>query len=159
MKKFFILFLGLFIAAFLVKMVASQALAYGGSGNYLPLAQRITERFNLDSNEVQSFFNEMRQEKIQRAQGRAEIKLNEALSSGKITQAQKEAIAEKMNELNQKMEGLNNLPLEERRVKMQELQKEIKEWAGKNGINFGFLRRFQVGFGRRLGPKGSCPNL
>lgn len=158
MKNFFILLLGLFVAAFIVRMFIAQAIAYDG-GNYISLPQKIAERFNLNFDEVQSFFNEIHQKRIQQAQERVEIKLNEALLNGKITQAQKEAILVKIKELYQKKEDLNCLSFKERRSRRQELQKEMKDWADQNGIDFGFLRKFQGFFWGKFSPRGFCSNL
>ena len=131
------------------------------NGIFGNLAQRISERFDLDQNEVESFFAEMHQERHQEREDRFEARLDELVSTGEITEEQKQAILNKHEEFqaqHQEMrEALKDLTPVERRETMETHHEEMKAWAEENGIDLevvlGSMGRFngmKRGMGKNL---------
>jgi|SRR3989344_7538263 len=114
-----------------VKVILAQEIT-----SYPPIVQRIAQRFNLPENEVQEVFQEVWDERQAERYANWEDKLNDAVSEGKITQEQKQAILDKYQEMQDKMESLDNLSPEERRDEMHKLHDELRDWAEKEGIEF-----------------------
>ncbi len=112
----------------------------------------IAERFNLNSSEVEAVVNEvMQSERFAReAQGKVDQaeKLSQAVTDGKITQAQADLITNKLSELK---EANKNLTREERQLE----QESLKEWATSNNIPMNFL---QCGGQRGPGENEKAPN-
>jgi hypothetical protein len=135
---------------------AVSAQSYGNSN----ITQRIAERFNLQESEVQSIFDEAREEKMAVMEEKAEERLNVFVENGKISEEQKEIILNKKEEMKTLFEDLKNLSPEERHGKMQELREDLKIWAEENGIEAPFGMGFmnmglkRGGFGQF---KGDCP--
>jgi len=103
------------------------------------LIDRISEKFNLKKEDVQKVADDFRSEKQktweEQRKKNLDEKLSEAVKSGKITEAQKQAILKKMEELRNKKET--------NRVEMQ-------NWLKQNGLEgkFGFgLGKFGKGRG------------
>ncbi len=59
------------------------------------LISRIAQKFNLNENEVKAVFDEEKTQKEVEMKAQLEKKLNQAVSDGKITEAQRQAIAAK----------------------------------------------------------------
>jgi len=116
-----------------------------------PITQRLAERFNLNSDEVQEVFQEMRQEKREMFQIHFGEKLDEAVSEGVITQEQKEVILSKKIEMQERKEEFRNLSAEERKQAIIELKQEMKDWAEENNIDF---QSFKGSFAPKSGGKG-----
>lgn len=129
------------------------------NNRYSSIIQKLVDKFNLNSEEVQRVFDEARQEKQQEMQSR----FNGSLIKGRIqelTDEQKQALTAKKEEMKQKFEAMKDLTLEERQIKMKEMQDETKAWAEENGINQNLMipgmggGRFGKGFGRGFSPSG-----
>ncbi|MCX6738318.1 MAG: hypothetical protein NTY11_02800, partial [Candidatus Parcubacteria bacterium] len=69
-------------------------------------------------------------------------KLNKAVLDGKITEAQKSAIMTKRSEIQGRIDGLNNLSLEERKAVMQGIRDDVDKWKQENGANLGKFLNF-----------------
>ncbi|NQV90028.1 hypothetical protein HQ487_01315 [Candidatus Uhrbacteria bacterium] len=115
------------------------------------LVSAIAEKFNLSSDEVQAVFDEyheVRQEEMQvkkdeiRAQHEAkfEERLAQAVEDGELTQAQVDAIIEKMAEMRGYMEEFKDLTPETRKDAMQTHVEELRAWAEEQNIPMQFLR-------------------
>lgn len=117
------------------------------------LIQKLAERFNLNSGDVQKVFDEFQQEKRQNMQQematRYKEKLDKMVSDGKLTQGQEDAILAKKDELQKKYEELRGLALtvDERNAKMKEIQDELKQWTKDNGIDLKLANMFGMGLG------------
>jgi len=111
--------------------------AQGGRDH--PFVQRLAERFGLNEDEVETFFEEEKEAHRQEKQAKFEEYLDQAVADGKITEEQKQAILAKHEEHQAEMEALKaelkDLSPEERKAKMQELKQEMEQWAEENGIN------------------------
>ena len=141
MKKLILFVLSIFLIG-AVFMGASKTFAQSDTNNSQTLIQRITEKFGLKEPDVQSVVDNFHQEKFQQMKtqrrSRLEEKLNSAVSSGKITEAQKQAILKKFDELQNEREAQT---------------KDLENWAKNNGLDklgMGMgLGRFK-GFGRGM---------
>ncbi|HLC83669.1 MAG TPA: hypothetical protein VJI69_07550 [Bacteroidia bacterium] len=147
MKRLFILILALFITGFSIYGV-SRTNAQSTANTQQTLIQKIAEKFNLNKDEVQDVADDFRTQKIQTMQAerkaRLEQKLSEAVSSGKISETQKQAILKKHDELQKKHEAE---------------RAEMETWAQQNGLDnlgFGFkgFGMHKFGFGMQGGMHG-----
>lgn len=143
--------LGIVLAGSLVLGVTG-AYAFRNVYNRSTMIQKLSERFGLNQEEVETFFEEQRAQNQSQMQQRWEERLNQAVAEGKITEEQKQAIIAKREEHRQKMEGLQDLSPEERRVAMQEYQTEFRNWVEENGLDVGVIGMFgraRSSFGKR----------
>ena len=148
-----------------VGSLASVAQAQGDGDN---LVDKISQRFNVDKNEVQKVFDEERESRQADRQKGYEEMLNQAVKDGKLTQGQKEKVLAKHNELKQEMEqnreemkGKSETEREQlreqRHEEMDKKRAEIEQWEKDNGIPAGYLMPHKgEGHGMRggHGPRG-----
>lgn len=130
-----------------VGSLASVAQAQG-DGN--TMVDRISQRFNLDKNEVQKVFNEERESRQAEHQKSYEEMLNQAVKDGKLTQEQKDKVLAKHNEMKKEMqqnrEEMKNKTQaereqlrEQRHDEMEKKRAELEQWEKDNGIPSGYL--------------------
>jgi uncharacterized membrane protein YhiD involved in acid resistance len=117
------------------------------------IIQKLSERFNLNSADVQKVFTAARDERYQEMQQemqtRLKEQLDEAVKEGKITEEQKGTILKKETQIQEKQKEL------------MELQQELRDWAEENNIDLSLFfghgpRRGMGGMGR---PFGGYPGL
>jgi hypothetical protein len=149
------IFLVSFLALILLCLVGYGTVrAYAGEpGKYPPVIKKLVERFGLNEEEVKAVFDEERTEHQEQGQAHFEERLNQAVSDGKMTPEQKEAILAKKKEMRNNDEEFKNLSAEERQEKMKVHQEEMKKWAEEQGIDLSLLPMFlgkgpRGGFGR-----------
>ncbi len=122
-------------------IVASVSADSSNSDN---LSSKIAQKFNLNQEEVQKVFDEHKGEMHQEHQAKISTKLDDYVSSGKITANQKTLIINKLDEMHKQREdnkeSLKNLTQEERKLKMEEKKTELESWAEQNGINIELLK-------------------
>lgn len=123
---------------------ASADTSFGRDG----VIDRLVSRFNLNKNDVEKVFEENQAARQAERKTEIEEKLNQAVSEGKLTNDQKNALIQKMDEMRARRDDLRNLSREERRQKMTEHRTEMQKWASDNGIDFTQLGLF---LGRGLG--------
>ncbi len=82
------------------------------------LVQKIADKFGLKKEEVQAVFNQQRSDKF-------ESRLSQLVANGKITEAQKQVIIGKHQELRQAKTKIDF--------------KALKDWATQNGIEVKYL--------------------
>jgi len=138
------------LSVLVIGILASNVSAQDAS-NYPPIVQKIAERFNLNVSEVEQVFDEERDERRADMYAHFAERLNDLVTEGKLTEAQKEAILDKHEEMQNSMEELENLTPEERKGKMQAMHEEFKTWVDEQGINLPLLGPFGTGFGHRGG--------
>jgi len=145
------LFLGAFIFAGVYGM--KSVFAYGNGTDFRnQMAQKFSQRFNLNQAEVESFLNDSFQERQKERQTYQENRLNQLVLDGKITQEQKEAILKKREEMMNEREAMANLSWEERKTEREKHQNEMKSWAKENGIDLNEIMPITgKGFGRGMG--------
>lgn len=118
------------------------------------LAQRIAEKFGLKQEDVQAVFDEHHEEHHAQMQTRFEERLTQLVKDGKLTEAQKQAIAAKVNELYKKkqanLEKLRSMTPEQRKEAMQSERQSLEEWAKQQNIDLSLLK----GIGHKFVLKG-----
>lgn len=117
---------------------------------YGNLVQQIAQRFNLSESDVQKVFDDVRVEHQQEMKTNWDNRLSQLVTDGKITDAQKNLIIAKHNEIQTQMDALRDLSPEERHTKMQEISDSLKQWASDNNIDLQTVGLFgmHAGFGR-----------
>lgn len=114
------------------------------------MVDKISQRFNLNKNDVQKVFDEDREVRQAEHQQKYEEMLNQAVKDGKLTQAQKDKVLAKHNELKKEMdhnrEEMKNKTQEERQQlreqrhdEMDKKKAEVEQWEKDNGIPTGYL--------------------
>lgn len=127
-------------------VISVNAQTENGDGFRFPLAEKIAERFNLNLEEVQKFFEETRQE------ARQEMQTRFAGRDGcELTEEQRQSLSAEREELMAKYGDMKNLSREEMQNRMQEMRSEMQAWAEENGIDSecaggGFGKGFRPGF-------------
>lgn len=108
------------------------------------LVQRLAERFGLDQSEVQEFFEEERQLRMEQHHQMMRKRLDEAVTDGKLTEEQRAAIEAKHQELKADREALqeswDDMTQEERKTLKEEHRAEMEAWAEENGIEFSLFK-------------------
>lgn len=124
------------------------------------LVQRISTKFGLKSEDVQAVFDQEMQERHAQHQANETARLDKLVTDGKLTDAQKQLILTKREEMKTQMkanmESLKNKTPEERKVAMEAHHKSLEEWATQNNIDVQYImphgpvgaRRGHKGFGR-----------
>lgn len=107
------------------------------------IVQKIAEKFGLNKDEVQKVFDEERVTRQAKMQTRMEDRLTELVSTGKLTEAQKQLILTKHKELQterqSEMQSMKDLTFEQRKEKMETRRTELEAWAKENGIDTQYL--------------------
>ncbi len=145
--------------------IAIVALGIWGTGNVvaadsgvntLSIVTRIAQRFGLSETDVQKVFEEHRQERHEEHAKIFEERLTQAVTDGKITEQQKQAILGKFKELHEQhtatMESFKDMTPQERRTAMEKKRIELESWAKEQGIDTTYL--FGIGMGMRGKPAG-----
>jgi len=123
------------------------------NSTYLPIVEKLSEKFRLNKDEVQQVFEDDREERQADMYASLVEKLDDLVNSGQITQEQKDTLLAKHEEMHNKMMDLRNSDSETRRDEMQKLHDEFDSWAKENGID---LKSLGIGMGFRgeRGPEG-----
>lgn len=129
---------------------ASDSFAQNNSTPQTSLVQKIADRFKLNKDEVQAVFDEVHEERHQQMQTLFVDRLTTYVTEGKITEAQKQLILQKREELATDRQDQQQLTPEERRTNMESKRQELKAWAEANGIDPQYLGGFGIkGHGMR----------
>ena len=141
-------------AAIMTGVVAGTGYVYAEDENpQNTLVQKIAQRFGLNESDVKVVFDEDRSERQAEMQARFADRLTQAVSNGEITEAQKQLILDKHEEMQSQRETereqFQNMTAEERRSEREAHHQELETWAETNGIDIEYL------FGGFGGPKGS----
>ena len=111
----------------------------------------MSDKFHLNKADVQSVFDQHRATQLQNRQQKIDDRLTQAVKDGKITDAQKTLIENKLKELaaNRQAEfaKLKSMTPEERKEERQKQKQALDDWAKQNGINPQYLF---PGFGMRM---------
>ncbi len=136
MKKKYTIPVAIVFALVAITVVGvTSSVAAQGPRDHGDIVQKLVERFNLDQTEVESFFDEIKQERQAERQARIEESLTQAVSGGKITEEQKQALLGKMQENQAEREGWIDLSDDERRDAMRKHREEMRAWAQEQGID------------------------
>lgn len=102
------------------------------------LVAAIASKFNLNQADVQAVFDEQREKHHEEMEAKLEARLTQAVTEGKITEAQKQAILAKHEEMRNNRpdrSGLQNMSSEERQSQMEARRSEMKAWLSQNGLS------------------------
>lgn len=135
-KKLLIPTLGL-AAAVGLGALGVRAVKADDTASYPPFIQRLAERFGLNEDEVKTFFDEQKQEKLELMQQAKEDRLNQAVEDGVITEEQKEALQNRWEEMWQ-----------ERQQEKEQHREEMEAWFEEQGIDREAFMQYG-GFGHR----------
>ena len=104
-----------------------------------PIARMLAERLNLDVDEVQGVLNdehETRHEAMHEGmEAQHEEQLDQAVEDGEITEAQKTAILEKMDDIHEAQDDLKDKDPEEMHEAMEALHDDFTKWLEDNDID------------------------
>jgi hypothetical protein len=132
------------------------ALADSSQSSHETLAQTIASAFGLDATKVQGVISQYRQgQQTQRADNYAQ-RLQAAVTAGKLTQTQEQAILAEHNTLAAELQTAQGQTGSARRTALQKVQSDAQAWATANNIEV----RWLLGPGRpRLrGGRGPIPS-
>ena len=115
------------------------------------IVSAIAKKFDLSESDVQAVFDEQAearrdetQEKREEMRAKHDEKYDEmlaqAVTDGKLTQAQADSIASKRDEIQSYAESLKDETPEARRADMKAKRDELKVWAKDNGIDEKYVR-------------------
>ena len=128
----------------------NQVQAQASDNPFSGLVQKISQKFNLDQTQVQTVFddyrNEQKQNRQQNMQQREQDRLTQLVKDGKITEDQKNAIIAELASLREKYkpENFKDMTADQRKQQFQNQQDEIKAWAQGQNIDLSLLK---PGFG------------
>lgn len=145
-RKILLSILAFTIVGTLTMAGAGQVYAQTNSNPWSNLSQIIAQKFGLDQNKVQEvvdqFHQQKRQEMVTSMSQKHEEWLNALVKEGKLTEAQKTSILNKLQELKNKYnrEDWKNLTPLERKDQAQNEFQELKTWAQSQGIDLSYLK-------------------
>ncbi len=113
-----------------------------GNVEYPDIIKNLAAKFKADPAEVEQVFEDTHDQMIS-------SRLDKAVADGRITAEQKTLILNKMDEVQAKMDEINNqeMTATERRDALENLHDELRDWADENDIPLMFL----MGNGRGIG--------
>lgn len=112
------------------------------------MIEKISERFGLNEDEVQVFFDEMREEHQVQREGKHDAALDQAVVDGVLTQEQRELLETKHDELRAMKGEYKDLSTDERKEIFEENRLELQVWAADNGIDLSEIHD-KLGDGKR----------
>ncbi len=122
----------------------AQAFAQETGTSTSSIVQKIADKFNLNKDEVQKVFDEEHAARHAEMEVKYTEYLSQAVTDGKITEAQKELILAKRKELmaerEAKMAAMKDKTEAERRAAMKSERAALQEWATQNNIDLQYLR-------------------
>jgi len=132
----------LFVGTAYLTLQSVSALIGLGNGEYPDLIKNLAAKFNADPAEVEQVFEDTHDQMIS-------SRLDEAVADGEISAEQKTLILNKMDEVQAKMEEINNqeMTATERRDALESLHDELRDWADENDIPLMFLMGNRRGMG------------
>lgn len=139
MKKKTIITAGVIAAFGLAILTSSAVYAQGNNQGMTTIVQRIAKKFNLNESDVQAVFDAERDERMAEMNKKFEDRLSSLVSSGKLTEDQKQKVLAKKKELEASrksdFENFKNMTDEERKAEIDKRRTELESWAKENGID------------------------
>ncbi|HCC83433.1 TPA: hypothetical protein DEP96_01130 [Candidatus Uhrbacteria bacterium] len=109
------------------------------------LVTTIADKFHLNKDEVQAVFDEQRQQIHADLEAKMSAHLDQAVTNGKLTQAQADAVTAKQAELDTFMKSQKDVAPADRQAAMKTEMDSLKTWAKDNSIPAGFVFRGELG--------------
>lgn len=110
------------------------------------IVQRIAQRFGLKENDVQGVFDEHKADHRAEMKTKLDEKLTQSVKDGKLTEAQKQSIIAKMEELKSQRdaerEKFKTMTPQERKQAMETTGQDLETWAKAQGIDSSLLPFF-----------------
>jgi hypothetical protein len=107
------------------------------------LVQKIADKFGLKKEEVQAVFDQAKEEHRSQTEAHFDTRLSQLVTEGKITEAQKQLIVAKRQELEanrqSQMDSIKTKTAAERKAAMDAERQKLEEWAKQNGIDLKYL--------------------
>jgi len=116
---------------------STQVLAQ--NGNYPSFVQQLAQKLGIDQSKVQQAVDEIKQEHKSELQNKFNDVLDQAVKDGKITEAQKQLILQKRQELQNTKQNFKNMTPEQRKEAMQKQRQDLENWAKQNNIDLKYL--------------------
>jgi hypothetical protein len=107
----------------------------GTSSSNDSLAAKIAQKFNLNKDDVQQVIDQNKSDRQEVRQQKLEDRLSQAVTDGKITSAQKDAIMAKIKDLQSYSDSIKDKTPNERRDLMKAKLDELKQWAKDNNLS------------------------
>ncbi len=131
---------------------ATYAYAQSTGNGYSSIVQQLAQRFNLNPADVQSVFDQNRNNRLSQMQIQFDNRLTQDVREGKITEAQKQLILQKRRELLAQRQTnrdlFKNMNADQRKAARLSQRQNLLNWAKQNGIDIKYLFG---GFGLRGG--------
>ncbi len=109
------------------------------------LVTAIATKFHLNKDDVQAVFDEQRNQIHADMEAKMATHLEEAITKGKLTQAQADAITAKQAELDAFLQSQKDVAPADRQAAMKTEMESLKTWAKDNDIPKGFGLRPELG--------------
>lgn len=153
-KSLFALTVGLLVAGSLI--TAKNISADQEDNPTTSLVAKISQKFNLNQNDVQSVFSEYHQERQSQRVSQLETRLTQAVSDGKISDSQKQAILAKIqeNQADREPGHMRDLSSEQRQSEMENRRNEMDTWLQSIGLDIDTFHEL-VGMGQGNGRGGN----
>lgn len=101
--------------------------------------RELAHKLGIDQSRVQSAVDEITKERKSSMEKRFDQILDQALKDGKITEAQKQLILQKRQELQNLKSDFKNITSEQRREAMKNQRQALEDWAKQNNIDLKFV--------------------
>jgi hypothetical protein len=125
------------------------------SGPFSSLIDKITQRFNLNRADAQSVFDQYKDDRKNMMETRLIQQLDSLVSSGKITESQKQLILAKRQELQadrvSNLEKFKNMTPDERKKAIADEHQVLTDWAKQNNIDLTLLTGRGLGHFKGMG--------
>lgn len=136
-----------------MSLVSADTTSSSSDNPMSSLVDAIASKFNLKKSDVQAVVDANRQQHEQQRQQKMTDKLNQLVSDGKLTSAQKDLIVAKQAEVKTFMDSLKGKSESDRRSAMKTERDNLKSWAQQHNIPTQDLRFVMpFGHGGRGGP-------
>ena len=117
------------------------------------LIAKLAAKFNVSQSEMQSVFDENRTAQQTEMTQNLTERLSQAVTDGKITESQKQAILDYQAKVQQQrtedMNAWQSMTPEERKAAMEKRRTEMEQWAKDNNLDLSILRQYVHEFGGR----------
>jgi hypothetical protein len=113
------------------------------NGSYQSFVAELAQKLGLDQTKVQQAFDSIKSDNQAKRQVTVQSKLDQAVKDGKLTDAQKQLILNKIQEIKSQvqtdMQNWKNMAPQQRRDQMKKRHDDITAWAKQNGIDMQYV--------------------
>lgn len=109
------------------------------------LVTAIATKFHLNKEDVQAVFDEQRNQIHADLEAKMATRLDQAVTDGKLTQAQADAVIAKQAELDTFLQSQKDVAPADRQAALKTEMEALKTWAKDNSIPPGFAFRHELG--------------